>query len=99
LIHRVRSPETVLAAIQALIGVVAAALLPYLGNLPMRMAAVPHDRYGDLLRTECGIIALVVFIPTVLIGAVFPFTFRLASGSDRTVGPSVPGPHPRNTIG
>ena len=99
LIHRVRSPETVLAAIQALIGVVAAALLPYLGNLPMRMAAVPHERYGDLLQTECGIIALVVFIPTVLIGAVFPFTFRLASGSDRAVGRSVAAVYTWNTIG
>src|SRR6185295_14669020 len=85
--------------LQALIGLAAIALLPYLGNLPMRMAAVPHEHYGDLLRTECGIIAVVVFIPTLLIGAVFPFTFRLASGSDRAVGRSVAAVYTWNTIG
>src|SRR6185295_6169050 len=85
--------------LQALIGLAAIALLPYLGNLPMRMAAVPHEHYGDLLRTECGIIAVVVFIPTLLIGAVFPFTFRMASGSDRAVGRSVAAVYTWNTIG
>jgi len=99
LVRLVRQPEAVLAAIQALIGIAAVALLPYLGNLPMRMAGVPHERYGDLLLTECGIIALVVFIPTLLIGAVFPFTFRLASGSDRAVGRSVAAVYTWNTIG
>src|SRR6185295_11755439 len=99
LVHRARQPEAVLAVLQALIGLAAIALLPYLGNLPMRMAAVPHEHYGDLLRTECGIIAVVVFIPTLLIGAVFPFTFRLASGSDRAVGRSVAAVYTWNTIG
>jgi spermidine synthase len=99
LVHRAKDPETALAVLQALIGIVAVALLPYLGNLPLRMASVPHERYGDLLWTECGILALVVFIPTLLIGAVFPFTFRMASGSDRAVGRSVAAVYTWNTIG
>jgi spermidine synthase len=99
LVRLARQPQTVLAAIQALIGVAAIVLLPYIGNLPLRMAAVPHDRYGDLILAECGIISLVVFIPTLLIGAVFPFTFRLASGSDRGVGRSVAAVYTWNTIG
>lgn len=99
LLRFVKAPEAVLAAIQALIGLAAVAALPYLGNLPLRMAGVPHERYRDLMAVECGIIALVVFVPTLLIGAVFPFTFRLASGSDRSVGRSVAAVYTWNTIG
>src|SRR5262245_5891594 len=62
LVHRAKDPGTALAAIQALIGLIAVALLPYLGNLPLRMASIPHEQYADLLWTECGILALVVFI-------------------------------------
>jgi spermidine synthase len=95
LIHRVKQPETVLAGIQALIGAAAIGLLPVLGGLPLGMV----QEHGDLLRRTAWASALVVFIPTVLIGAVFPFTFRMASGSDRTVGRSVAAVYTWNTIG
>jgi spermidine synthase len=95
LVHRVKQPETVLAVIQALIGVAAIALLPVLGDLPLGTV----DEHRDMLRRTALLVALVVFVPTVLIGAVFPFTFRMASGSERSVGRSVAAVYTWNTIG
>src|SRR5207237_307803 len=98
----VRQPEAVLAAIQALIGLAAIALFHGLGDLPLRMAPTAgqyRDRYSDLLVAQAQLIALYVFVPTLLMGAVFPFTFRLAPGSDRSVGRSVAAVYTWNTLG
>ncbi|MBI3857326.1 MAG: fused MFS/spermidine synthase, partial [Planctomycetes bacterium] len=102
LVHRAKQPEAALAAIQALIGISAVVLLPFLGDLPIRMAPTAeqyHNRYNDLLVAQAKLIALFVFVPTFLIGAVFPFTFRLAAGDDRAVGRSVAAVYSWNTIG
>lgn len=83
-VHRARMPETVLAAIQALIVVASMSLFPLLGALP----ASPDAR-----------IAAVVLVPTFLMGAVFPFAVRLASASNRAVGRAVAAVYAWNTIG
>jgi spermidine synthase len=101
-LRRVTRPEAALALIQALIGIAAIALFHALGDLPIRMAPTAgqyRDHYGDLLVAHAKLIAVFVFIPTLLIGAVFPFTFRLASGSDRSVGRSVAAVYTWNTLG
>jgi spermidine synthase len=102
LLLRAKHPEAVLAGIQALIGISALVLLPFLGDLPIRMAPTAeqyHDRYNDLLVAQAKLIGVFVFIPTFLIGAVFPFTFRLASGAERGVGRSVAAVYSWNTVG
>jgi spermidine synthase len=102
LVLRVKHPEAALSALQALIGIAAIVLLPFLGDLPIRMAPAAgeyRDHYSRLLLAETGMIALFVFIPALLIGGVFPFTFRLASGSDRAVGRSMAAVYTWNTIG
>lgn len=102
LVRRTQHPEIALAAIEALIGIGAIALLPFLGDLPIRMAptaAEYHDRYDDLLFAQARLIALFVFVPTALMGAVFPFTFRWAVGADGAVGRSVASVYSWNTIG
>lgn len=102
LVRRVKQPEIALAAIQALIGIAAVVLLPFLGDLPIRMAPAAgqvQGQYFDLLASQVKLIALFVFIPTLLIGAVFPFTFRLAAGGERAVGRAVAAVYTWNTVG
>jgi spermidine synthase len=95
-------PELALAILQGTIGFAALVLLPYLGDLPLRMAPASEqyrDHYASLLLAHSKLIALFVFVPTLFIGAVFPFTFRLASGSERAVGRSIGAVYSWNTIG
>jgi spermidine synthase len=102
LVGRAKHPEAALAAIQATVGVAALILLPFLGDLPLRMAPASEqfrDRYSSLLFDHAKLIALFVFVPTLFIGAVFPFTFRLASGAERAVGRAVAAVYSWNTIG
>jgi spermidine synthase len=102
LVLRVGRPAWVLSGIQAAIALFAILLLPSLGDLPVRIAPVIDQYrldYGGLLRAELGLVGLYVFIPTLLLGAVFPFTFRLASGSAAGVGRSVAAVYSWNTIG
>jgi len=102
LVGRSRRPEAALAGIQAAVGIAALVLLPYLGDLPLRMAPASEqfrDRYGDLLLDHAKLIALFVFLPTLFIGAVFPFTFRLASGGEHGVGRAVAAVYSWNTLG
>src|SRR5436190_7836521 len=99
LVSRARRPELALAGIQAAIGLAALILLPFLGDLPMRMAPVSEQPYGSLLFSHARLIALFVFVPSLFIGAVFPLTFRLASGNDRAVGRSVAAVYSWNTLG
>jgi spermidine synthase len=102
LVGRSRRPEAVLAGIQAAVGVAALALLPYLGDLPLRMAPASEqfrDRYLSLLLDHAKLITLFVFVPTLFIGAVFPFTFRLAAGGERGVGRAVAAVYSWNTVG
>lgn len=102
LVLRSKRPELALAAIQGAIGLSALVLLPFLGELPLKMAPVSEhyrDRYSSLLFAHAQLIALFVFVPSLFIGAVFPFTFRLASGSERAVGRSVAAVYSWNTLG
>jgi len=102
LVGRSRRPEAALAGIQAAVGLAALVLLPYLGDLPLRMAPASEqfrDRYLSLLLDHAKLITLFVFVPTLFIGAVFPFTFRLASGGERGVGRAVAAVYSWNTVG
>ena len=95
-------PELALAILQGAIGLAALVLLPSLGTLPLQMAPASEeyrDHYAGLLLAHSKLIALFVFVPTVFIGAVFPFTFRLASGSERSVGRAIGAVYSWNTIG
>ena len=102
LVQRSRRPDIALAAIQGAIGVAALILLPFLGELPLQMAPASElvrDHYVGLLFAHSKLIAMFVLVPSLFIGAVFPFTFRLASGSERGVGRSVAAVYSWNTVG
>jgi len=102
LVQRSRQPDVALASIQGAIGLTALVLLPFLGELPLQMAPASEqyrDHYAGLLFVHAKLIALFVLVPSLFIGAVFPFTFRLASGSERGVGRSVAAVYSWNTVG
>src|SRR5581483_3391961 len=58
-----------------------------------------RDQYAGLLLAHAKLIALFVFVPSLLIGAVFPYTFRLAATGDRGVGRSIAAVYSWNTLG
>lgn len=99
---RPRDPIAALGWIQAAAGVAALALLPFLGNLPLFFTPFVEsakEDYSQLLRVQFLLIFAFVFVPTFILGAVFPFTCRLAGGSDHAVGRSVAAVYSWNTVG
>lgn len=99
---RLRGSETPLAVLQAAIGIAAIALLPYLGDLPLSVAPVLESvrkSFGRLLLAEFSVIGLFVLLPSVLLGAVFPFACRLALEARAAVGRSVAAVYTANTLG
>jgi spermidine synthase len=102
LLSRMANPLPALTAIQAATGLAAMALLPFLGDLPLRVAPLVEslrEDYGRLLLAESAFIGLVVLVPAMLLGAVFPLACRLAGGTDAAVGRSVAAVYTWNTIG
>ncbi len=102
LVRDPRRAAPALALLQAAIGVSALALIPSLGNLPLRVAELVElhrSSFGELLRSEAWLIAKFVFVPALLMGAVFPFAFRMAAGSADAVGRSVGAVYTWNTLG
>jgi len=86
---RLRDLPTALGVLQIAVGGLAIALLPALGDLPLRIAPLAEGMrqdYGSMLATQTQYILLFVLAPTMFMGAVFPIAIRLASGSDRGVG-------------
>jgi spermidine synthase len=101
-VGRAERARPALGLLQGGIGILALVLLPLLGDLPLRIAAVVashRSSFGSLLRSEGALIALFIFVPTFLMGAVFPFAFRMASGSADAVGRSVGAVYTWNTLG
>ena len=102
LLPRLRNLSVSLAVVQMAIGVLAIALLPALGDLPLRIAPRAdemHRDYGSMLATQAGFIALFVLAPALFMGAVFPIAIRWAAGPRRSVGRSVGAVYTANTLG
>ena len=92
ILPRLRNLSVSLAVVQMAIGVLAIALLPALGDLPLRIAPRAdemHRDYGSMLATQAGFITLFVLAPALFMGAVLPIAIRWAAGPQRSVGRSV----------
>jgi spermidine synthase len=102
ILPRLRNLPASLAAVQIAIGVLAIALLPALGDLPLRVAPLTegmHRDYGSMLATQAGFVAAFVLLPTLFMGAVFPLAIRWAAGPGRSIGRSVGAVYTANTLG
>jgi spermidine synthase len=102
LLPRLRDLPTALGVVQIAIGGLAIALLPALGDLPLKIAPLAEGMrqdYGSMLATQTQYILLFVLAPTLFMGAVFPLAIRLASGSASGVGRAVGAVYTSNTLG
>src|SRR6185295_16218870 len=102
ILSQLRNLPTALAVVQIVIGVLAIALLPALGDLPLRVAPLAegmHQDYGSMLVTQSAFIAAFVLLPALFMGAVFPLAIRWAAGAGRSVGRSVGAVYTANTLG
>ncbi|HVE39077.1 MAG TPA: fused MFS/spermidine synthase [Planctomycetota bacterium] len=102
LLSRLPRLPAALAIVQIAIGALAVALLPALGDLPLRVAPLAegmHRDYGSMLATQAGFIGAFVLLPALFMGAVFPIAIRWASAGDRPVGRSVGAVYSANTLG
>ena len=86
------------------IGIGAAALLvvPVLGRLPLAMIGVIErfsESFAALMAVEFSIVFLVILVPTVLMGAVFPLVVRICTRKLESVGRSVGTVYASNTVG
>lgn len=102
LLRFVRASRPALAVTQGGIAVAALALLPFLYGLPVRLAERPPgpgETHGSLLLYETGLVAAAILLPTLLMGATFPFACRLAGGDEAGVGRSVGAVYSWNTLG
>jgi len=91
LLPRIRHTEKALGIVQLAVGALAVALLPFLGNLPVRIAPLVESlkgRHGALLAAEFGLAGLFVLLPSFFMGAAFPLICRMAGGAGpgRAVG-------------
>ena len=103
LADRARRPLLVLALVEAAVGVSAFAGLFLIRELPY-VFLVLHRQFesspaGLLLGTRLLVAALVMMVPTMLLGAVFPLAVRAAAGSVNAIGRTVGALYSVNTLG
>ncbi|MCC6744988.1 MAG: fused MFS/spermidine synthase [Acidobacteria bacterium] len=100
---RVRRPLLALSIVECGVGLAAFAGLFLVQELPY-VFLVLHRRFEGspaalLLGTRLAVAALVMLVPTTLLGAVFPLAVRAASGSLASVGRTVGALYSINTLG
>ncbi len=84
------------------IGLAALVVVPIFGRLPLTMIGVVErfaGSFGALMAAEFGIIFLVILVPTLLMGAVFPLVVRICARRMEAVGRSVGTVYASNTVG
>ena len=100
---RVRRPLAALAAVEAGVAVSAFAGLFLIAELPyvflMLYRGFESSPTALLLVTRLTAAALVMLVPTTLLGAVFPLAVRAAAGSVEAIGRTVGALYSVNTLG
>ncbi len=101
-VDRWSRPVLLLALMELGIGLSAIFIVPVHGQLP----AVVHDlvmrghqHYGVLLISEFILVMAVTFLPTFLMGAVFPLVVRIVGSAGRDAGAAVGQAYAINTLG
>jgi spermidine synthase len=99
LLPRIRRPDLALAALLGTIGLSILALVPVLGDLPLRVAGALGEHPDRLLRLQFAVSGACVLVPTFLMGAVFPLLLRTAGLPEGAVGRGVAAVYTANTLG
>jgi spermidine synthase len=101
-VDRARHLVSGLGTLQIGIGATALLVVPFLGRLPLAMVGLVSRHsgsFGALMSAEFGLILLAILVPTLLMGAVFPFVIRIATRRLEAVGRSVGNVYASNTLG
>ncbi|HON66406.1 MAG TPA: fused MFS/spermidine synthase [Phycisphaerae bacterium] len=101
-VDRWSRPVLYLALLELGIGVSAMLILPIHGQLPSvvhELVSRRHHDYASLLRAEFALVIAVTFVPTFLMGAIFPLAVRLVGTSGDEAGSAVGLAYAVNTVG
>lgn len=101
-VDRSRHLLSALGTLQVGIGAAALLVVPILGKLPVWMVAVVEGNKGSfatLMFAEFAIVFVVILIPTVLMGGIFPTAIRICTRGVESVGRSVGNVYAANTVG
>jgi spermidine synthase len=101
-VDRSRHLLSAFGTLQVGIGAAAILVVPVLGKLPVWMVAVVDSNKGSfatLMFVEFAIVFLIVLIPTVLMGGIFPTAIRLCTRRVESIGRSVGNVYAANTVG
>ena len=99
---KLRNPATTMAWIEIVIGFLALYAMWGLGRLPEWMVPVVKRFYGDyrsLLQAEFALVAMLIILPTFLMGAVFPLAIKTVGLCRSGVGEPVGLAYGLNTFG
>jgi spermidine synthase len=99
---RFRNPVLVFGILEVLIGVVAVAIVPIHGQLPGYVAQLVRgysDDYDVLMSLQFLLIIAITFVPTFLIGAIFPLVTRALASRGGEAGAVTGRAYAVNTIG
>ncbi len=88
----IRNPGAAFAALLTACGLLTMLTVPALQRLPIGMMRVwgsPETRFGDVVLAQFSLAALVVAVPAMTMGAMFPILCRLAMGSKPAAGRAI----------
>lgn len=101
-VDRWSRPILLLALMELGIALAAIFIIPIHGRLPLvvhNLVVHLHQQYGRLLVMEFILVIAVTFVPTFLMGAIFPLVVRLVGTSDAEAGSAVGRAYAINTLG
>lgn len=101
-VDRWSRPILLLALMELGIALAAIFIIPIHGRLPLvvhDLVVHLHQQYGRLLIMEFALVIAVTFVPTFLMGAIFPLVVRLVGTSDTEAGSAVGRAYAINTLG
>ena len=101
-VDRLRDPVQGMGILELAIGAASLAVVPILGRLPLVMVGVVErfsGSFGALMAAQFGLVFIVILVPTLLMGAIFPTVVRLFTTRLETIGRSVGDVYASNTLG
>ncbi|UCG32924.1 MAG: fused MFS/spermidine synthase [Phycisphaerales bacterium] len=101
-VDRWPNPVRIFGMLELAIGLTAVLIIPIHGQVPHiveRIVAVQHQNYSVLLALEFLLIIAITFVPTFLLGAVFPLVTRTVARRRDDAGAATGRAYAVNTVG
>lgn len=101
-VDRLRQPVLIFGVLEIAIGLSAVLIVPIHGQVPAIVRSFVeqyHATYSVLLASEFLLLIAVTFIPTFLMGAIFPLVTRLLAGANENAGAATGRAYAVNTLG